>query len=118
MANRNEIVFIEDILECIQKIQNYIKNITETEFQNDSEKQGAIIRRIEIMGEATKKISSQTRKKYPNIPWKEMAGMRDVVIHEYFGISINLIWKVATKEIQEIKPEIEKILKDNDSGVS
>jgi len=112
MANRDEIVFLEDILECIQKIENYIENISETEFQNDSEKQDAIIRRIEIIGEATKKISNQTRENYPQVPWKEMAGMRDVVVHGYFGISIRLIWNVATNEIRNLKPEMEKILQD------
>jgi len=112
MAERDEIIFLEDILVCIEKIENYTENISESDFQQDNEKQDAVIRRIEIIGEAVKKITFKTREKYPQIPWREMAGMRDVIIHEYFGVSTSLIWKVASLEIHKIKPEIEKIISD------
>lgn len=112
MANRDEIIFLEDILECIERIENYTENISESDFQKDIEKQDAVIRRIEIIGEAVKKITFETREKYSQIPWREMAGMRDVVIHEYFGVSTRLIWNVASLDIHKIKPEIEKIISD------
>lgn len=74
------------------------------------EKQDAIIRRIEIIGEAVKNVSNETRNQYPNIPWREMAGMRDVVIHQYFGVSIGLIWNVATEDIPKLEIPIKNLI--------
>ena len=107
---RDELVFLEDILACIQKIEEYLEGITEKEFEVNSEKQDAIIRRIEIIGEAVKGISMETRKKYPGIRWREIAGMRDVVIHQYFGVTIGLVWRVATSDIPKLKAKIEEII--------
>ena len=108
MGKRDEIVFLEDILECINKITEYTSEISEIEFEQNIEKQDAVIRRIEIIGEAVKGISFETREGYPQIPWREMVGMRDIVIHEYFGVSIGMVWRVSTSEIRELKPQIEK----------
>ena len=110
MGKRDEVVFLEDILECINKIIEYTQGISEIEFEQNTEKQDAIIRRIEIIGEAVKSISLETREKYPQIPWREMAGMRDIVIDEYFGVSIGMVWRAATYEIKELKPKIERII--------
>lgn len=104
-------VFFEDIIECIQKINEYIENVSETEFDTNTEKQDAVIRRIEIIGEAVKSISSETRKKYPYVLWREMTGMRDIVIHEYFGVSVGLVWRVVTREIPKLEQEILEIIK-------
>jgi len=72
----------------------------------------AVIRSVEVIGEATKKIPKSTKEKYPNIPWKKMSGMRDKLIHEYFGIDIEILWKVALDNVPSLKPTIYNILKD------
>jgi len=110
--HRDELVFLEDILECIDKIAEYVKDISENDFEKNIEKQDAVIRRIEIIGEAVKRISTETRNQYLSIPWREMAGMRDIVIHEYFGITIGLVWRVATSDIPDLKEKIEVIVKE------
>lgn len=90
--SRDELVFLEDILDCIEKIAGYVENLTEKEFEENTEKQDAVIRRIEIIGEAVKNISKETREKYSHIRWREIAGMRDIFIHQYFGVTIGLDW--------------------------
>lgn len=107
---RDELVFLEDILACIHKIEDYTNGLTEKEFEANSEKQDAVIRRIEIIGEAVKNVSKELRAKNPDIPWKELAGMRDVVIHQYFGVTIALVWRAAISEIPSFKKSIEKII--------
>jgi uncharacterized protein with HEPN domain len=112
MAKRDEIVFFEVIIDCINKIIEYTENTTEIQFRENTEKQDAVIRRIEIIGEAVKSISRDTRNKFPHIPWREIAGMRDIVVHEYFGVSIDMIWRVAINEIPELKKDIEQIISE------
>ena len=84
-------LYINDILESIDKIEGYIKNTGQTRFREDQQIQDAVIRRLEIIGEATKNIPDDLRIKYPDIPWKAIAGMRDILIHEYFGINTTII---------------------------
>jgi uncharacterized protein with HEPN domain len=112
---RDERVFLYDILECSVKISDYISDLSELEFERDTEKQDAVIRRIEIIGEAVKNISTETRELYSHIAWRAIAGMRDMVIHQYFGVTIGLVWRVATTEIPVLKLEIEKIISQLDN---
>ena len=95
MAKRDEILFLEEVYESIDLIEKYVSGLTEKEFEENTEKQDAVLRRIEIIGEAVKNLSQKTRSQYPDLPGKEMAGMRDVVIHQYFGVTIGMVWRVA-----------------------
>lgn len=87
-----------------------MSGLTEKEFEENIEKQDAVLRRIEIIGEAVKNLSNTTRTQYPDIPWKEMAGMRDVVIHQYFGVTLGMIWRVATSDLILLKEKMSAII--------
>ncbi len=112
MAKRNIQIYLDDIYESILAIEGYMLHISEHEFELNQEKQDAVIRRLEIIGEAAKQIPDDIRLAYKAIPWRQITGMRDMVIHAYFGVSIGLIWKVATSDIPILKIEIEQLRKD------
>ena len=99
-------ILITHILECIELIEKYIKGITKEQFFKETQLQDAVIRRIEIIGEAIKNIPQEIKDKYPAIPWKKIIGMRDILVHEYFGIDLELTWVVANQRIKELKHNI------------
>ena len=102
-------IFLEHILESIGEIEKNTKNISEDEFLNLVTIQDAVTRRLEIIGEAVKNLPISFRNKYPKIAWKKIAGMRDVLIHEYFGVDMDLVWKIAHKDILKLKKQIEEV---------
>jgi len=102
-------IFIEHILESIERIGEYIKGITKNQFGNSIKTQDAVIRRIEVIGEAVKNIPDGVKKKHPDVPWKKIAGMRDILIHEYFGVDLELTWKVVKEDIVDLKKKILKV---------
>lgn len=102
--------YLKDILESIEKIKEYTKEIKEENFYQDTQTQDAVLRRLEVMGEAVKNIPKDFKNKYPEVPWKKIAGMRDVLIHEYFGVNIKRIWKLAKDDLPGLKDNILKIL--------
>ena len=112
MKKRDVRVFLEDILESIEKIEEYTANVDEEEFCENTFVQDAVLRRLEIIGEAVKNIPDDFRAKYPEIPWRQIAGMRDVLIHAYFGVNLRRVWKVVKEDIPELKLEIMRILEE------
>lgn len=86
-------IFLEDILESIERIKKYTKDVKEKEFYNNSQIADAVVRRFEIIGEAVKQIPEELKSQYKKIPWKEIAGTRNVLIHEYFGVNLERIWR-------------------------
>ncbi len=111
MSKRSDIDLIDDILICFAKIREYISKMSYDEFILDHKTQDAVIRNIEIIGEAVKKISLETKEKYPNIPWKMIAGTRDRLIHGYFGVNIDIIWEISTLDAPQLEQHIKKIKK-------
>ena len=102
--------YIEDILEAMTNAIEFTKDMSYDEFVKDTKTVYAVIRAIEIIGEAVKNIPEDIRKKYPDIPWRSMAGMRDKVIHAYFGVKIERVWEVVKRDIPNLKPKFEKML--------
>ncbi len=103
---------IENILDGMEKAEVLLEGVTYEEFESDFRINFAVVRALEIIGEATKRIPSSIRKKYPRIEWKAMAGMRDRIIHGYDNVDLRIVWEVVKKDISLIKPEIKKILRD------
>ena len=104
-------IFIEHILECIGLIEEYITGKSKEDFMESSALQDSVIRRIEIIGEAIKNLPEAVKKQHTDVPWKNIAGMRDILIHEYFGVDLDLIFEVVRKDIPELKAKLSEIKK-------
>ncbi len=109
MKKREYRDYIDDILDSIVDIAGFIKDMDFSEFIEDKKTVNAVVRSIEIIGEATKNIPKILKDKYPGIPWKKMAGMRDKLIHEYFGIDKEILWETAKNELPLLEKQIKKI---------
>lgn len=110
MSKRRDFDSLNDIKEAIGRILTYTADLTYQQFMEDIKTQDAVVRNLEIIGEATKNLSASTRKAYPRVPWRELMGMRDKMIHHYFGINYEIVWTIAKKELADLFPQIKKIL--------
>jgi len=109
-------LFVKDIADAIRRIEEFMGQLSFDEFVKDIKTNSAVVWQIQIIGEATKNIPQSLRRKYPSIPWKEMAGMRDRIVHSYFGISYEIVWKVVRERLPEIGTRIDLILDDFERG--
>jgi uncharacterized protein with HEPN domain len=107
--------YVNDIVDSMNKAVKFIEGMSYEQFIQDDKTVFAVVRALEIIGEAVKKIPEEIRVKYPEIPWKGMAGMRDKVIHEYFGVNLKYVWETVRKRIPELKPMFERLLKNLES---
>ncbi|HCP08521.1 MAG TPA: hypothetical protein DIT25_01850 [Candidatus Moranbacteria bacterium] len=104
-------IFLRHVLESIDRIENDLTGLSEVKFSKSLTIQDAVVRRLEIISEAVRNLPDPFRKKYPEIAWKKIAGMRDVLIHEYFGVDMELVWKIAKNDIPKLKKQIVILLK-------
>lgn len=109
---RDYSLYIKDILDCIERVEEFVGDMNFDEFLADDKTSSAVVRKLEIIGEATKNIPKSITQKYEEIPWKEMARMRDKIIHFYFGVDYEIVWNVIKERLPQIKPTIRRILED------
>ena len=105
-------VYLRDILQAFRNAQRFVGGFSYEEFINDRKTISAVVRELEIAGEATKQLPASVRRKYPDIPWSDMAGMRDKLIHFYFGVDMEIVWETVKVRISELEPLIENVLNE------
>ncbi len=110
---KDPMVFVLHMQDAINLIQEFCKDASREEFFSDKLLQSAVVRQIEIIGEAAKNVPLEFRNKYPAVPWKDIAGMRDKIIHHYFDLDLEKVWMVVQKDLLELKKLLDKIIKDN-----
>jgi uncharacterized protein with HEPN domain len=113
--NREFLDFLEDMLDAIDKIELLVAGVTYDNFAADFRINFAVVRALEIIGEAAKRLPRSLREQYPAVPWRGMAGMRDHIVHGYDVIDLEIVWNVVTREIPRSKPLLQQILRDHSS---
>lgn len=110
MSKREWKLYIEDILECIRKIEIYIEDMNFEDFKKDIKTIDAVIRNLEIIGEASNNISNEIKNKYDDVPWRDIVDFRNRITHEYFGISLTIVWRIIKQEFPRLKEQMKQIL--------
>mgnify|MGYP001587272213 CR=1 FL=1 len=110
MKKRDHKLFVKDIVDAMEHIEEFVSDMSLDELEADEKTSSAVIRKFEIIGEAVKHVPNKIKDKSKDIQWKSMAGMRDRLIHAYFGIDYNLVWAAIKNEIPKLKPKLKKVL--------
>ena len=111
MSTKKDKAYLRHILDAVSDIKRFMEGLTKEEFFENKEKQYAALRALEIIGEATKNLSKEMKAKHSEIQWRDIAGMRDKLIHEYFGVNLNLVWETVKKNIPELEKQISEMLR-------
>lgn len=114
MSSRGEREYLVDMREAIQRIQKYTAGLAYDAFLADAKTQDAVIRNIEILGEAAKRLPASLTRASPDIEWKSIAGMRDKLVHDYFGVNLDILWDVLTTKLPPLLARVESLISEND----
>ncbi len=107
--NKGANIFIEHIIDSIIKLEEFTRSVNEEEFNNNVQLQDAVVRRIEIIGEAAKNLPKDFKEKYNEISWKEIIGTRDKIIHHYFGVNLDIVWSIVKRDLPDLKKKLKII---------
>lgn len=120
MTEKEQAVFIRHIIESIEKIEQFSRGISKESLKDDELRQYAIVRAIEIIGEAVKNLSKEFKEKHKDIPWREIIGTRDIMIHKYFGVDLEIVWDIIKHNLPDLKKKLKSIATDwnNWTGLS
>jgi uncharacterized protein with HEPN domain len=110
MSERTYLDYLDDIRDGLAKAQAFVRGMTYEQFAVDDKTSFAVVRALEIVGEATKRLPAELKARYPGQPWREMAGMRDKLVHDYFGVNLEVVWETATLEAPRLEAEIRSLL--------
>ena len=109
--SRNYDTYLQDILEAIHRIESYVENVNRSTFEKEQMRFDAVIRNLEIIGEAVTRVPKSIQKNYPNVSWREIVGFRNRLIHAYFDIDIDIVWDAVQSELPILKTQIQRIIK-------
>ncbi len=107
MPKRDPDLLIEDILAAIQKIERYTAGMDQEIFRQDEKTVDAVVRNLEVVGEATRQLPEDFSNRHPNVPWRQISGLRNRIVHEYFGLDLEIIWQVIRHDLPQLKTHLE-----------
>ena len=110
MSKRDFRLFLYDILESVERIKKYTLGMKYEDFEADDKTIDAVLRNLEIIGEAARNVPEEIRDKYPEVPWRRLVGLRNVVIHHYFGVDLEVIWKIVSRDLKDLEGKIRRVL--------
>jgi len=113
MNKEKDLIYIEDIVDSIEKIKKYIHDMSLEDFKKNDLVQDAVLRNLEIIGEASNNLAEEIKRKHKEVPWKRMIGLRNIISHKYFGIDLEIIWKIITVNLPGTKGLVNSILKNH-----
>ncbi len=112
MRIRTDRMYLQHILDAIGRIEQYVTGLNEEAFEREELIQDAVIRQLEVIGEAARHLSSEVRGSYPEIPWRDIVGMRNKLIHDYLGVDIGLVWVTVQEDLPMLREQVQRVLQD------